>query len=864
MTFICYKLIFKIKSIVTGEVVYLLIHKLFQMKKLLFTLMILFPLVASAQTSTGKYQVKGQAVDSIGGQTIPYVTCSVMAANKPQQIIARFASDINGDFSGSLKAPGKYIVVVSFIGKSPAQKTFTVSETHPVAQLGKIAMSDNQHLKEITVVATRPLIKADVDKISYDVQQDPEAKASTALDMLRKVPMVTVDGQDNIQLQGSSNFKIYLNGKPSNLFSNNPSQVLKSFPANMIKTIQVITQPGAKYDAEGVGGIINIVTVQNTNTSGYSVTINGQTSTRGAYGGGVNLAFQKGKWSFSGNYNYSYFAQPHVTTTSTRDVLPINGIIAGYAHAAQVATVNNSTPAQFGNGQLSYEMDSLNLFSISFNRQYGQQRSATTATTTDQNASYSTVFGYDQNSLQHSTWGSTDVEADYQHTFRKKGENLTASYKYSNTPNNSNYNAVNDHFSSLITPQPWLANTSISDNNAYSNEHTFQIDFSDPLGKAQTLEMGSKFIKRTNTSYTTDNNIFYQFSNGTYSLLPDSIDNTSFNQRQSILAGYITYSANWKKFGLKVGTRYEYTWQNGYFNNIDSVSNFNTNYGVLVPSGAITYTLAPMQTLRLGYNMRIQRPSIGYLNPYVNRRDPNYINYGNPGLDPEKSNNITFGYSNFSSKYNISAELSYTFVNNAIEQYTALLPNSSVQYSTYGNIGHNNQLFLNVFGSYRGLSWLNIYMNGNIGHVNMKSSDQSMQNSGYTGHAFLGASFIFPKDYRLSIGGGANLPQVNLQGSQSSFFFSYMAFSKDLLKKRLTLSLVGVALPKQHIYINTHATYFDQNTDVHIYPPCELRFNVSYRIGGLNTQVKKPKATINNNDLKTQQPDTGVGSTPNI
>jgi len=834
---------------------------------ILFLSLLIFPFFAFSQNATSKYEVKGQAVDSLSGETIPYVTCSVVKAENPKQVIARFASDVNGEFTGTLKTPGRYLIVVSFVGKTSAIKRFDLSNSHPIAQLGKVLMSDNQHLKEVVVVATKPLIKADVDKISYDVQQDPESKASTALDMLRKVPMVTVDGQDNIQLQGSSNFKIYLNGKPSNLFSNNPSQILKSFPANMIKTIQVITQPGAKYDAEGVGGIINIVTVQNSNTNGYSLTVNGQTSSRGSYGGGVNLAFQKGKWSFSGNYNYSYFAQPHVTTTSTRDVKPMNGIIVGYAHASQVATVNNSTPAQFGNGQLSYQMDTLNLFSVSFNRQYGRQRSATTASTIDQDVNDATVFGYNQNSLQHSTWGSTDVEADYQHTFRKKGENLTASYKFSNTPNNSNYNAVNDHFSALITPQPGLANTSISDNNAYTNEHTAQIDFTDPLGKKQTLEMGAKFIRRINNSYTTDHNIYYLFSNNAYSLLPDSIDNTSFDQQQSIMAGYVTYSANWKKIGLKIGSRYEYTWQNGFFNNIDSTSQFNQHYGILVPSGAITFTLAPMQTLRLGYDMRIQRPGIGYLNPYVNRRDPNYINYGNPALNPEKSNNITFGYSNFSSKYNLSAELSYTFVNNAIVQYTGLLPNSSVQYTTYGNIGHNNQLFLNVFGSYRGLSWLNIYMNGNIGHVNMKSNDinlQSMQNSGYTGHVFLGGSFIFPNDYRLSVGGGANLPQVNLQGSQSSFFFSYMAISKDLLKKHLTLSLVGVVLPKQHIYINTHATYFDQHTDVHIYPPCELRFNVSYRIGSLNSQVKKPKSTINNNDLKMQQPDTGVGTTPNI
>ena len=149
---------------------------------------------------------------------LPTDTCSVVLANKQQQVVARFASDIDGKFTGELKTPGTYVVVISFVGKEPTKRRFTVGPNNRSVQLGKIGMADNkQTLKEVNIVATRPLIKAEADKITYDTEQDPETKTSTVLDVLRKVPMVTVDGQDNIQLKGASNFKFFLNGKPTNM-----------------------------------------------------------------------------------------------------------------------------------------------------------------------------------------------------------------------------------------------------------------------------------------------------------------------------------------------------------------------------------------------------------------------------------------------------------------------------------------------------------------------------------------------------------------------------------------------------------------------------------------------------------------------
>ncbi|MBP7181111.1 MAG: TonB-dependent receptor, partial [Dysgonomonadaceae bacterium] len=213
--------------------------------------------------------LKGKLVGPTEKEPLPYATVSIAKANAPQSIIKKLATDEKGNFSTALSS-GKYILTFQFVGMKSLQQQIEIKEENSSIDLGTILLTESStQLDEISVVAQKPLVKVDIDKLVYSAKDDPEATTSNVLDMLRKVPMVTVDGEDNIQLKGSSNYKIYLNGKPSNMISSNPSQVLKSMPANNVKDIEVITEPGAKYDAEGVGGIINIITDKRSD-DGYS------------------------------------------------------------------------------------------------------------------------------------------------------------------------------------------------------------------------------------------------------------------------------------------------------------------------------------------------------------------------------------------------------------------------------------------------------------------------------------------------------------------------------------------------------------------------------------------------------------------
>ena len=218
--------------------------------------------------------------------------------------------------------PGVYLINFTSVGKSPVQKEFSVSENHKNVDLGKILIAEStEMLKGVEVVAQKPLVKAEIDKVTYSVEDDPDSKTNTTLEMLRKVPLVTVDGEDKIQVNGSSSFKVHVNGKPNNMMSNNPTEVLKSLPANSVKSIEVITDPGAKYDAEGVAGILNIITTGG-GMEGYTVTLNAGVGNRGYNASGYGTV-QVGKFTVTGNYAYnrnisprSYFANGREDFTS--------------------------------------------------------------------------------------------------------------------------------------------------------------------------------------------------------------------------------------------------------------------------------------------------------------------------------------------------------------------------------------------------------------------------------------------------------------------------------------------------------------------------------------------------------------------
>lgn len=803
-----------------------------------FTFLLLFNcLLALNVFSQSQTTVKGRLAGPSENDALPYATISVAGAASPKTTVKKLATDEKGNFSVALPA-GKFILSFQYVGMNVLEKNLEVANGQSQLDLGTVLMTESStELEEVSVTAQRPLVKVEIDKLTYSAKDDPESSTSNVLDLLRKVPLVTVDGEDNIQLKGSSNFKIYLNGKPSNMISNNPSQVLKSMPANSIKDVEVITDPGAKYDAEGVGGIINIITDKRVD-EGYSGSVGANGDTFGGYGGNAYLSLKYGKFGFTGNGSYFYHNQPAGATSFIRDEMapnPVNKL-------TQDGSSRNKGGGLFYNTSLSYEPDTLNLFNVSVGQFGGKFRSFSEQNALSQGArNYSYLLS--SNSLNH--FGSFNLSADYQRSFKKKGEMLTVSYRFERDPNDSEFESAYDNVTGtgFYYPDGYRMR---SLNNAGGDEHTGQVDYVNPLTGKHTIEMGLKYIFRDNSSI--GENTYLDVTTGRWE--NDLSRKNDLDHTQKITSGYAGYSLKAGKFGFKLGLRGENTNQRIHFMNAQIDTIVHSNFLDMVPSAAFTYQLAPTKTLRWGYNMRISRPGIWYLNPYRNDADPTNVRYGNPDLNAEKRHNFNINYGSFAQKVNFNATLSYSFTKNAITSYI-FVDDNGVTNNTYRNIGRNQSVGLDGYASWTPSSVVRMNVNGSINYVDIQSTENaSIRNSGFSGRAFGGITFTLPKDVRLSANGGLFSSFIQLQTTQSAFYFYSFSAMKSFFDKKLDISLNAVT--PFHKYrdfkMTTTGEGFVQKVNYQN-PMRSFRVSLTYRFGDLKTSMKRVQRGITNDDV---------------
>ena len=803
---------------------------------LLLLLVAGIPVSIHAQKSQGAYSVKGILVDSLTNDGEPYATIRIALTENPQKPVRLAVTTDNGKFNEKLNQPGSYIISFSSVGKNTVQRNFTLTENAPNADLGTILISEStEMLKGVEVVAQKPLVKAEIDKVTYSMEDDPDAQTNSTLEMLRKVPLVTVDGEEKIQVNGSSNFKVHVNGKPNTMMSNNPKEVLKSLPANSVKAIEVITDPGAKYDAEGIGGILNIITIGGSSMQGYTVSLNAGVNNQG-YNAGAYGTVQVGKFTVTGNYSHNHSNTPGSTSTSTREDFTSDT----YKYLSQSSTGKNKGNFNFGSMEGSYEIDTLNLVSFSMQMYGAGYDSWGTGKTLMQNSQKEHAYSYNtliNNNMEYSSMGAN---LDYQHSFKKPGEYLTFSYRYNGSPDNSEAHTEYED----IRDYPYDLRNQYYDNDARTDEHTFQLDYTNPISDMHYIDFGAKYILRNNKSESQ----YFKEYDGNYQVDADLTDN--FKQTQDILAAYGDYKLKWKKMSAKVGVRYEHTFMNVEYEKMPE-KNFDAGFDDIVPSMMFSYQLAPTKTLRASYNMRISRPGIWYLNPFKNTSNPTSISYGNPDLETEKSHSLSMTFSSFSAKFNVNASLGYSFVNNGIQNYSFM--NNGVMESTYGNIGHTQNTSLSLWMNWNPGNKTRLSVNASGTYTDMRCDESFLKqsNNGFYGNLFLNAQQTLPWDLRFSLYGGGSSPYISLQGKGSSYMYYGFSLSRSFLKeKRLSVSINTSNL--FHKYLS-----FKSETVTDTFRSCydsknmqqSYGLNISWRFGELKAQVKKANRSINNDDL---------------
>ena len=797
---------------------------------LVMTLMTLSS-VAMAQTT-----VKGTLMDETLGEAEPFATIRVFKAGKTEKPVAMFLTDENGQFSQEVKGKGKFDIVFSSVGKEDLKMTITLGQENPLS-LDTLYIKENATmLKGVEIVAQKPLVKMEVDKMSYNVAEDEDSKSNTVLDMLRKVPMVTVDGQDNITVNGSSSFKVYVDGMPNVMFSANPSMVFKSMPATAVKSIEVMTNPGAKYDAEGAAGVLNIV--MNKQNPQAAQSLNGYNGTLRATAGNKQLgasAFingQQGKLSYSANVMTSY-NRPGNTNTEMEQIQD-NGM-------SQLLTSesNVKTPFTMGSLSLGYQIDPMSTLNLTTQVNSMTMKSSGTSLTTMGGNSFGSDFSYKSTTDTKMSRTSFNGSIDYQRFFNQEHtQSLALTYQLNYSP------ATTEMHNDFNTTSDYIDLTNrYSDNHDKTTNHTFQLDYTMPLGTGQTLSLGGKLQLHDATS----DSKYY---------LKDIFDpNTSseYEYKNSILAGYGEYAGSSGKLGAKAGLRYEYTWQDVKYH-LGNGEDFKKDYGSLVPTASLQYNLGVGSNLGLTYNMRISRPGISYLNPYVDKTNPIAISYGNPELDVEKNHNLSLVYNMFTSKLMVNLNLHHNFVDNAISQYSFYDSNNLLN-TTYGNVVQRHQTGISGYVNYLLTKDTRLFFNGGLNYTDLRSDALDQKNSGWTFNAMVGLQQTLPWDLKLSAFAITSTKNYTLQGWSGGFNILTATLSKSLLKDKLTIGVQGILGlnkgGKLNIESETRGKDFTSHTNVKV-PIYGVALTVSYTFGNSKMTSKQHVNRVQNDFIEQQ------------
>ncbi|QXV66983.1 TonB-dependent receptor [Mucilaginibacter sp. 21P] len=771
-----------------------------------------------AQSATQIISIKGLVIDSAVNKPLGYVTVALTDAATNAPVKSVLSKD-DGTFELTGIAPRAYKLNLVYIGY--ATKIINITADKKALDLGRILIAPTHNqLKEVSVVATKPLMKQEVDRLSYDVQADPEAKSVTALDMIRKVPLLSVDGNDNIKLRGSGNYKILLNGKESALMARNPSDILKAMPGTNIVKIEVITTPPAKYDAEGLAGIINIIT-QKKGDEGYNGSVNLNYNSIWGPRANLNLTVKKGKFGINAYGGTGHRPKrPTDFFNQTDFLLQPSSVVQ---NGSRYGTGNNN----YASAEVSFEADTLNLFTGTFNYYRGSNENGSTQYTTETNNNVADSYTTTNNG--NGVYRGADAGLNYQLGFKGNKERLlTASYKYSDNRNNSlNY----------VSPGNTTDFRQLND--AGAKEHTAQLDYVHPLTKLN-VEVGGKMISRQNFSrFHTD------LKDATGNYMDNSGQANDFDYHQNVYSAYNSYTLKLTKWTFKAGARYERTEINANF--ISNGTNLDQSYTNVVPSFSMQRSLKNA-SVNFGFTQRIQRPGIFQLNPFVDSTNTKFISRGNPALRPAVNNNFELSYGNFA-KGSLNISLSYSFANNTIQNLTSV--DGTVTTTTFANVGKNKNLALDLNWQYPITTKFNVNVNAELMRVWLKGTfdNEFYTNSGYQGHVFTNGSYKFEKGYRVGVNVGFDSRYVLLQGVDNYYLGYGFNASKEFLNKKATLSLYANGPFSRFIKLDFYTRTNTFNTTTFNYQNFRsIGIGFNYKFGALSSSIKKNQRGINNDD----------------
>lgn len=781
----------------------------------------------------GNSKVFGFVVDESVSTAVEFANVALYTKDT-KKVIDGTIADEKGKFSMNRVAAGEYNLVITFIGFT--DKTIEVKvEKGKDNDLGVIKLAQSvKQLDEVTVTAEKSMIEEKVDRLVYNAEKDLTSRGGDAADILRKVPMLSVDLDGNVSLRGTSNIRVLINNKPSTIVASSIADALKMIPADLIKSVEVITSPSAKYDAEGSGGIINIILKKST-LQGLTLNVDSGVGIRGS-NLSLNGNYRQGKLGVTlGGFGRAFYNKSLVTLDQTT---LRNGVSTLTNQSADA-----SDNGLFGRYNLGFDYDLAKNQSLTASVAFGTRGFS--------RAQDFTINQFTNNVLNSTSYrnvdsrdasNSVDLNLDYIRTF-KPSQEFSISGQYSQNK------LTNNFFTDLLGNAQELVSRQKNLNQNFNKEITLQTDFQTPIKQNQMFEVGLKTVMRQ-----VDSDFEYLVANPTGSFSSDARNPAGLlNYSQNIAAGYVSYTVTTSnKYTVKVGTRYEYTTIDANDQNSDILI---PAYGNLVPSLNISKSIGKSSTLKLAYNNRIQRPGLQQLNPNLNISNPQSISVGNPTLRPEISNNVELGLSTNINKTYLNVSVFGRQTNNSITRIS--MPSDSVVgaiITTFENIGKEQTFGTNIFGNFfltpkwtlnGGVDLFYNYLEGQ--QTGLDGLSAKISNDGFVVSGRLQSSISFKKGWAVQASGGFRGNRVQLQGSQGGMGMYSIGARKEFANKKGSIGLAAENFFGMKMRSTLTTPMFNQVMVNNLYNQ-NVKLTFSYKIGKMKfTESKKSK--VKNDDV---------------
>ena len=812
-----------------------------------------------------KGNISGKIIDSKTGKALEYASIT-LTNTRWEKIIEGTITDAKGRFHMKKIRSGKYQISASYLGYDIQNIDFELTKKKPDIKLANILLVTNaEMLSEVKIESEKVIYETRIDKIVYNAEHDLNESENDATDVLRKAPLLSVDLDGNVSLRGSRNIKFLVNGKASSFFSSDVATALQMIPADQIKTVEVITSPGAKYDGEGDAGIVNIIT-KKAIIDGYNATISTMLGTK-VTRSSLSLNFGKGRFGLSARANM-HGSWPGRIGTDTYTRLDWDSVgVDGKPINPNILTQNGESENYYqgyrGSVNAFYDVNAYSSFNSSFKfggktRPVENNNSIIYTHGTDSASSYTSEYISEKTNRTLNMEWTTDYTKKFEDN---EDRELTLAFQVGGD--------INDGDTDIDEAGRFFFNQ----NDEKVIEETFQIDYTHPFGSSKNSkkissnkrEMGGgqghgRGGKRGGSGGTSNSNkieiggkIINRDREIVYS---DQINNVfrsaeEFNYNQLVSASYISTEFSLPHgFGLKTGVRYENTQTAGDWKNKSNTA-FEKGYGDILPSFVFSKSFSPMRSIKVSYNQRIRRPSVKHINTNENKSDNRNITIGNPNLKPTITEQYELGINSFGKKVQGSTQFYYKHSFNVIESFLDEI-NGETSISTYKNIGESKQIGGSFFGS---INLKKLSFRGSFDIYNYSGRDENLGYENWTTPVilysyFMGGSYNLGKNWKAETFGYFRSPTQTIQGSTTSWSMVSFGVKKTFKNKRgsVGLRIIEPFQKDKEFTSDLEGDFFSQSS-LRTIPYRSFAISFKYTIGKLNFKDSSKKTNIKNDDV---------------